>query len=224
MIQSAGRCNRNGLIDCGQVYFFELKGENGKSSASLIYRGKDEILLDFAITRLPNTIDEAGLFELQKGYFEFIGQNLSIGKHEQYKKEINMIECINLVKFAELGQFKLIDDCYYGIEAQYYIPESEEDDNFEQLQQIYEDMPSSRNYEEVKKWQLGLEKQYRKMTNQIVTVRVPKEKQEYLPEFSDHITKRKKEIDGIGLRKLSRLKDYSSKMGLRLDKMTSSII
>lgn len=40
LIQSAGRCNRNGKAPVGDVYLFELKKENGEPSASYIY-GRD---------------------------------------------------------------------------------------------------------------------------------------------------------------------------------------
>ncbi|MEW6735946.1 MAG: CRISPR-associated helicase Cas3' [Acidobacteriota bacterium] len=217
LIQSAGRCNRNGLSLLGQVYLFELKRENGKSSASLIYRNEPKGFVNFCKEHIVDTISEAGLFGLQKEFFQYVANNLTIGLHNQSGNDINMIQCINRAKFEELGKFRLIDDKYYGTQYRYYVPEGEHDREFENLLDLLQHYQSrARTFDETKKCLLALESQLRKMLGNIVTIRIPLNGQRYAPPYSEEV---------LGIRQLSQPKDYySSKTGIRLDGVGDCII
>ncbi|MDR3626147.1 MAG: CRISPR-associated helicase Cas3' [Ignavibacteriaceae bacterium] len=170
IIQSAGRCNRNGIASQkGKVVIFELV-RNEKSSASLIYRDKDKVLLSNTIKAMKESdSSEYQLLEIQKEYFNFTQQNLVFGLHQ----EIDLIEKIKEAAFEQIGKFQLIDKKNYGEEIQYYIPKNN-DDRFEKLELLYIDLQSIayKDYRNKRlKW-IEIESLIRKMSDRIVQVRL----------------------------------------------------
>lgn len=202
LIQSAGRCNRNGKRGIGKVYFTNLQKENGKISAELIYRGKDKILLDFGRNHFPENITESEMKTLQERYFEFVGKNLSVGVHEQSNISLNMIRHINKAEFETLGKFRLIDEKDFGEEFRYYVLN---DDKFEKLKELAE-IKSGKSFAEAKTKRIAIETKMREMSGDIVQFRLPKGKN--APMSSDEI---------LGIHKLADKLDYSSETGISLE-------
>ncbi len=205
LIQSAGRCNRNGKLLMENVYFIALRRDNGNPSAELIYRGKDKILLNFGLNDFPLTITESEMKTLQEKYFEFIGKNLSVGVHDQVNAKLHLIRHINKAEFVELGKFHLIDEREFGEEYRYYIPTGFDDESFEKLQE-FTFIQRGKSFTEAKARQLAIETQLRKMTGNIVQFRVPVGKS--APSFS---------AETLGIRKLADDSDYSSETGIRIE-------
>ena len=143
IVQSAGRCNRNGkLSTLGQVYFFHLVNK-GKNRANLIYRGKDKELLGFTQKALAEgTYSENSLFKLQKSFFDSVQSELHFAKHTQNSPSLNFdfLRDIQEVQYGKIGKFRLIDRQVYGEEVQYFVPEDENDDRFEQLLVLQEEL------------------------------------------------------------------------------------
>lgn len=188
IIQSAGRCNRNGRINSGKVEIFNLH-KNGKQRVNLIYRGKDKQLLDFTERVLVDSYTtESELFYKQAKYFEDVGTKLEFGKHKQGDFEIDFVEEILEAGFENLGKFRLIDKNYYGTEFTCYIPKDRKDDNFIKLKELAEKQFNAYN----ESIQSGLfiksqiKEQLKKMSGQILQVRIRPEK-DYQPPFEDKI-------------------------------------
>jgi len=184
IIQSAGRCNRNGNLDFGKVVLFNLQKE-GKYRANLIYRGKDEQLLHFTKMTLPATpLNETELFEHQKNYFKNIGIQLDFGKH----KNIDFVSEIKEAGFKNIGSFELIDSDFYGEEFTCYIPKDDSDQNFEILKDLTFQQRSAFE-ESLEKGLLVKSKikdQMKRMSGQILRVRI-RPKRDTKPLSSDEV-------------------------------------
>jgi CRISPR-associated endonuclease/helicase Cas3 len=222
LIQSAGRCNRNGELEFGEVFFFALQKENGKLPSELIYRDEAKNFLEFCRTNLTETVTESDLFDLQKRFFQIeIGENLRFGLHKQsnYQEgKIDLVESINKAAFDQLGKFRLIDEKDFGKEFRYYIPRSFNDDSFEKLQELA-DVKQSRNFEEAKSKQIKIEDLVRKMSSRIVTFRLRDEND--APTSAGEVFKSEYHT---GIRKLDDLEDYSSREGIKLGRKGGCII
>lgn len=206
LIQSAGRCNRNGKRpDGGDVYFIALQGASGKLSAELIYRGKDKKLLEFGNAGFPKLVSETEMKRVQEQYFEFIGTNLTIGEHEQSNINLHMIRHINKAEFETLGKFRLIDKQEFGEEYRYFIAQDFDDSRFEDLEQLTS-IKSTRSFADAKKNRIAIEIKLREMASDIVQFRLPRGKA--FPSFSGEV---------LGIRKLADSDDYSSEFGISLE-------
>jgi CRISPR-associated endonuclease/helicase Cas3 len=171
LIQAAGRCNRNGKLDFGEVFFFALQKENGKLSSELIYRDEAKGFLNYCRKNLPETITESELFEIQKDFFKTeIGEYLKFGTHKQYGEELYFVKLINKAAFETLGKFRLIDEQQFGYELRYYVP-NKKDGEFEELKKLTE-IKNTRNYLEAMTKRVKIENQLKKMSARIVTFRV----------------------------------------------------
>lgn len=172
LIQSAGRCNRNGKWDFGEVFFFALRKETGKLSSELIYRDEAGHFLEFCRKELNQVVTEAELFEIQRKFFrKEVGESLKFGVHRQSGEEFDFVKLIKKAAFEQIGKFRLIDEQYFGYEFRYYIPRNANDEEFEKLQELTS-LKTARNYEDAEQKRIKIENKMKKMSPQIVTFRV----------------------------------------------------
>jgi CRISPR-associated endonuclease/helicase Cas3 len=214
LIQSAGRCNRNGSSEKGKVYFFELRNKSqNKLRADLIYR--DEVgkeFLSFCKENIIGEIFEKDLFGIQEKFFKEKVGGLNIGWHFQTglnngDNKIEMVECIQNSRFETLGQFKLIDKKVFGEEYRYYVPKDDNDSSFEELMEFQEQVHGRKPFKESKILQLKLEMQLRSMSERVVTVRLSDSQKSLAPQASEEV---------FGIKKLTQENAYSVKKGIVL--------
>lgn len=204
LIQSAGRCNRNKKLSFGNVYFFRLLNRKGKYSSELIYRNDAKIFLDFIKDNISGKIQEKELFDIQKNFFNKISENLEIGSYPE--ENINLIKEVNNAQFENVGKFQLINNKIFGIQYQFFVPLSEEDNRFEELESII-NIAKGFDYSSLKQQKIKVETKMKNMSNRIVSVRLYKESD--LPPLA-----RPKMVYGIY--KLH-LENYDKIRGLKLD-------
>lgn len=172
LIQSAGRCNRNKkLVDLGQVWFFHLTKENGKSGATAVYRNETKLFLEFSKKYIHDGVEERALLNVQAKFFEFIADNLMIGDYEIDRQQVNLIELVNEAAFETLGRFKLINEKIFGFEFQYFIAESHADDTYDRAVELLEKVMQSRDFVSKKQWQIQLNRQLKKVGERTITIR-----------------------------------------------------
>ena len=182
VVQSAGRCNRNGEAEGkGKVTLFDVHRE-GKSRASLIYRGRDGGFLDYVRQRLPGgTFDEPELLDVQRGFFDdFIHEKTLFGvdfgglydKDEIEDGRLDFLARMKDAHFEEIGKFQLIKP-HHGDEYRFYAP-GENDWSFEQLKDAYEELIAIpfENHQESQVSFLKLQNLLRRMSDRTIQVRV----------------------------------------------------
>jgi CRISPR-associated endonuclease/helicase Cas3 len=183
IIQSAGRCNRNGkLKSLGKVVVFNLS-KNGKLRAELIYRGRESKLLRDTKERVftQGIYEENQLFDTQKAFFEILSEELVFSEHVQKKPEIkiNFVNNINTLAFETIGKFRLIDEDYFGEEFRCYVPVDKDDKAFEELIQLNEILKIAilvpkpdKDFKKIMSAKFAVEEHLKKMSNQIIQVRL----------------------------------------------------
>ncbi|MCK9499923.1 MAG: CRISPR-associated helicase Cas3' [Bacteroidales bacterium] len=188
IVQSAGRCNRNGKMKkLGQVVVFNLH-KNGKSRANLIYgTGKDKDILKFTKNAIGEAVSfqESELLPIQRIFFDRISQELNFGQHSQKegKIEFNFINDMKDCAFDKIGKFQLIDEYEYGIIKQYFVADNEKDKRFETLLSLKEEMAQFLKNKEsdigkMKNIRIKIKNQLKDMANNIVSVRIKPKNQE----------------------------------------------
>jgi len=210
LIQSAGRCNRNKIIDLGQVYFFQLKKEQGKPSSEIIYKKEAAEFLKFCKKEIVDGVQENQLFDIQSRFFTFIKDNLSIGEFEYgYEQKANMIECVNKAEFERLGHFQLINNDTFGDQYRYYIPKDERDRAYDDLVEVMLYSLNAKTYEERKINKISINSKLKVLSERILNVRINQRKNQTPPAFSNS-------DEYFGIRVLSDIKMYSFETGLEL--------
>ena len=171
IVQSAGRCNREGKMQSkGQVHIINIK-----ERSQLIY---DKELLRFTKGALKNnTYEEASLLTIQHHFFEAIQQELKFGSYSiTNEKERYFLNDIKECMFNKIGQFSLIDKDVYGEEFLYYVPQCESDNSFEVLLQMNDKLRELGNKKSdvtvIKNQKRIIESQLKRMQNHIVQVRL----------------------------------------------------
>ena len=213
LIQSAGRCNRNGKARAGDVYLFEIRKENGSASADYIYGRDLRWFLDFTKKAINGTVTEREMLAVQLSFFQKVGEDLHIGLHKQGDREINMVQCINHMAFDDLGQFRLIDK-EFGEEARYYV---KHDGAFEELQSRIAQLDFRLNdFDVIASLKAKVEEQLRRMAGNVVAIRLVRNNQTQAPPSDGEAV--------AGIHKLADPDDYSSITGIRLSGASGNII
>lgn len=143
IIQSAGRCNRNGkLTSLGKVKIFQLHNK-GKIRSNLIYRGKDYELIRLTKNSFTEIqYQEKDLINVQKKFFYLIQSDLDWGKHTSLSNQnlvFDFIKDIKECQYEKIGKFQLIDEKVFGEEKLYYVSKNKKDDSFNQLLKLNDD-------------------------------------------------------------------------------------
>jgi len=210
LIQSAGRCNRNNTFpEMGDVYFFQLKKEQGKASSEVIYKGEAAEFLRFCKEYITDGIEENKLYAVQSDFFSSIRDSLSIGDFKKGNKSINMIECVNNAEFERLGEFQLIDNDLFGEQYKYYIPKDENDFSCEELADLVIQSLSTTGFEESRKVRIEINNRLKGLSDRIINVRLNLKKDQVAPAYRNEKTY-------FDIRVLSDLNNYSFEKGLEL--------
>lgn len=232
LIQSAGRCNRNGKRRGvqgetlpGEVRFFELKEPDAKKArAELVYRDKaDSWSLDFSRTKIRGRIAEKDLLAVQREFFQAVGQNLKIGdhrlRHEKTYEPDNLIKRIGDMSFQTVGSFRLIDEKDFGMERRYYVARDEYDLEWEQLgglaREVAVAVEARLGYPAVRVRQIEMLAHLRTLSGRVVSVRFQDESNAPPAKRNDHT----REItEYCGLCKLENPDiEYSSHTGIQIN-------
>ena len=179
IVQSAGRCNRNGKLDSfGRVKLFKLQNK-GKIRSDLIYQGKDKEILRFTKESFTeNQYQEKELLKIQKEFFNRIQSELNFAQHSQngITPDLYFIKDITECQFERIGKFQLIDKQLFGEEIQYFVSQNQKDVKFENLLTLQDElivlMKNNSDWKVIRRKKKSIKMQLKKMSGQIVQVRL----------------------------------------------------
>lgn len=179
IVQSAGRCNRNGKLgNFGKVKLIKLQNR-GKIRSDIIYQGKDKEILRFTKESFLNTnYQEQELLNVQKEFFHRIQSELNFAKHFQNSPilEFDFLKDILECMYEKIGKFQLIDKQLFGEEVQYYVPWNYKDKNFEVLLQLQSELlilfKENAEKRSIRAKKKSIQLQLKRMSGQIVQVRI----------------------------------------------------
>ena len=176
VVQSAGRCNRNGKNpEKGKVVVVRL-GTNQGERSSLIYRGPDNELIKFSRESFyeSGNCEEKDMLNIQKSFFEKICDQLIFGAYGEKLKN-NLMEDISQCMYEKVGKFSLIDNNIFGEECLYYVPRNGDDKNFKLLLEYQKNLKESLSHDDkisiIRYHKRKLSNQLKKMSNRIVQIR-----------------------------------------------------
>ena len=176
IVQSAGRCNRNGKnAEKGKVVVVRL-GTNQGERSSLIYQGPDKELIQFSRESFyeSENCEEKDMLNIQKAFFEKICDQLIFGAYGEKLKN-NLMEDISQCMYEKVGKFSLIDNNIFGEESLYYVPRNGDDKNFKLLLEYQKNLTESLSHDDkisiIRYHKRKLSNQLKKMSNRIVQIR-----------------------------------------------------
>lgn len=195
VVQSAGRCNRNGKNpEKGKVVVVRL-GTNQGERSSLIYRGPDNELIKFSRESFyeSGNCEEKNMLNIQKTFFDKICDQLIFGAYGEKLKD-NLMKDISQCMYEKVGKFSLIDKNIFGEEYLYYVPRNGEDENFELLLEYQKNLTESLSHDDkisiIRCHKRKLSNQLKKMSNRIVQIRIK-------PNQSKPITSSNEDYNGL---------------------------
>ncbi|MDR2009252.1 MAG: CRISPR-associated helicase Cas3' [Bacteroidales bacterium] len=179
VVQSAGRCNRNGRLEfLGKIILFRLC-KNGKPRSELIYGGKDKDILRFTKEAFQSqSYEEKELIYVQQSFFNQIQSELLFAQHSQNspKLDFDFLKDISECMCEKIGKFQLIDEQLYGKELQYFVSKNENDKQFEELlelqTQLVELFKRKSDINTIKRKKKKIEIKIKRMSNQMIQIRL----------------------------------------------------
>ncbi len=119
IIQSAGRCNRNGKIENGNVYVYSMVDDSGIYYGTRVY-GKTLINISGELLQDKKCIEEKEYFELIGNYFNEVDKNKNQDDSEKFKESIIKMyfsdKDYSLDKFSLIKENKNYIDVFFRID------------------------------------------------------------------------------------------------------------
>src|SRR5690606_32151175 len=123
----------------------------------------------FIKENIVGKIQEKELFRIQKQFFGKIAENLEIGHYPE--ENMNLIKEVNNAQFESVGKFQLINNKIFGNQYQFFVPLSDDDNRFEELEEILNTIKES-DYSLVKQHKIKIETKIKNMSGRVISVRL----------------------------------------------------
>jgi CRISPR-associated endonuclease/helicase Cas3 len=231
LIQSAGRCNRNGsLPNKGIVHLTYIKREvmprftyandNPKSYYSDIYKDEGAIMADRLLFNNQSSITEVDIFPYQRKYYDELNKNLEPGYYS-FKTEVegakeergNLLVDLLSLSVVKVGKYSMIN-MQHEHKLTYFIPRNSDIDLWDEWVDIHNKLDEAKDNGDEKLMRqldakiVGLSK---KMTIKSVSLSFKEKDKGSLPTYSlDYGIGG--ELGGFVL--LKNISEYSDKLGL----------